>query len=151
MGTDKCTYSQFALGSAPIHIGQTVHLHCGQRWHNAHHQFTSSKRGWQRIGSPVQDRVTPLHCKSATQLQTSAFEQKVHHLPRGGAFEKALLPEVNAPLRSPSYDYTGAFGPHKSPHSKGALSTEQWTITVKEDKSCSLSQLIMCTSYGSAR
>ena len=72
----------------------------------------------------MQDRVTAaLHkCNTVTG---ECREQKVHHLPRGGAFEQALLPEVNAPLRSSSYDYTGAFGPHKSPLSKGALSSEQ--------------------------
>ena len=69
----------------------------------------------------MQDRVTPLHCTSEEQLQASAFEQKVHHLPKGGALEQGLLPEVNAPLRSSTYDYTGVFGLglHKSPLSKG--------------------------------
>ena len=52
---------------------------------------------------------------------------------RGGAFEQALLPEVNAPLRSSSNGYTGAFGPHKSLPLQGG--PEQLAITVKEDKS----------------
>ena len=77
----------------------------------------------------MQDRVTPLHCTSETQLQASAFEQRVHHLPNGGALEQALLPEVNAPLRSSSYDYT--FGPHKSPLSKGALSTSSEQLLLR--------------------
>ena len=144
--TGQCIYTQLTDSASAAALWTTLAQCSPSVWRTTlqsaqgqHTQFTSSKQGWGKIGSPVQDRVTLLHCKSATQLQASAFEQKVHHLPRGGAFEQALLPEVNAPLRSSSYDYTGVFGLglHKSPLSKGG--PEQWAITDKEDKSCSLS------------
>ena len=50
-GTGQCTYSQWALSSTSTHNGQTVHLHCGQRWHNAHHQSDAQHCRVRRVNS----------------------------------------------------------------------------------------------------
>ena len=88
MGTGQCIYTQWtdsasALWTALAQCSPSVWRTTLQSAQGQHTQFTSSMRGWGKTGSPVQDKVTPLHWKSATQLQASAFEKKVRHLPKG--------------------------------------------------------------------
>ena len=73
MGTGQCIYTQWtdsasALWTTLAQCSPSVWRTTLQSAQGQHTQFTSSKRRWGRIGSPVQDRVTTsLHkCNTVT-------------------------------------------------------------------------------------